>query len=318
MRKLAQESNRFAYSLKKAAFTVCEIIIVMGILGIVAELTVPGMVKNVTETAWLRTMDKFEATLTEATKQMNVNQELTGYATNQDFVNAFKKYIKVDRTCTVANMSNCFSSSLKTVDDEVIELNTLTNGASIGQKTNTSELIGIRFANGITGLLAYKPDCEGLNWYDSSGGIYDTAKQGRQYTAGGTTSCLALVYDANGPKKPNKIGKDIALLNAKITTCDGTKVAGMCVSDGITYSPVSGNYWQGATNQCAALGMTLPSVDQMQSIRTAGHITSGHYWTSTPATGQWAEYQAIQIVMNNGSTYTASRSEPGFNAVCVN
>lgn len=318
VKSFAMTENAFIDYPKKRAFTLAEILIVMGVIGVVAALTVPTIITYTTEKAWARAMDKFEINLNEATKRMNVNQELTGYATNQDFVNTFKKYIKIVKTCTPANMSECFTSNIYTKDGEIVELSTLTNGAAISQKGNTTPLMGVQFANGTSALLAYKPTCEAIDWFKSSGGTYaNTNEEGRQYSAGETTSCLSIVFDVNGFKSPNKIGKDITTLNAKIASCDGTKVAGMCVSDDITYSAVGGDYWQGAKNQCESLEMTLPSLEQMEDIRAAGHSLTGHYWTSTIGTGAYSEYKAYQIVMDSGWTGEESRTISGRKAVCI-
>ena len=56
-----------------------------------------------------------------------------------------------------------------------------------------TELIGVQFANGVTGLVAYNPKCSG----DPLSNLFNG------------TACISMLYDVSGSKNPNTSGKDI-------------------------------------------------------------------------------------------------------------
>ncbi|MDR1326989.1 MAG: DUF1566 domain-containing protein, partial [Heliobacteriaceae bacterium] len=101
---------------------------------------------------------------------------------------------------------------------------------------------------------------------------------------------------------------DVYTLNANIfNTCSGIKIGNLCVSSSNeSYSSINtcdgssdlsydttgsnnaycaNNYWAGAKKHCADLGMSLPTRDQLLSLKgepaTSAGI-SGWYWSSEP------------------------------------
>ena len=63
----------------KRAFTLAETLITLGIIGIVAALTIPVLVANYNTKAWNTTATVFERKLDEALKTMNTQQTLAGH-----------------------------------------------------------------------------------------------------------------------------------------------------------------------------------------------------------------------------------------------
>jgi len=233
----------------------------------------------------------------EATKQMKTNDVLAGYATNDAFADEFAKYMKFGRRCTSANLSKCFVSKFKLADNTEIDATTLTTGAALGHATYTSNTVGIGLVNGTNMILAFDPACARIDPYNNTTD---------------TTSCLAVIYDINGAGKPNKVGKDIALLNVAFGTgCPGVTIGGLCVSgSNVSYSgilagpnPVTDtNYWQGANNACSALGMRMPTLSELNTIYANKTlftpVPSGNYISSTVN----ASYGHTSVYFGNGST----------------
>ncbi len=115
--------------MKKRAFTLAETLITLSIIGVVAVLTITTFVKNYQEKAWKTSAEIFDKKLTDAIDLMNTNDELAGYSTTEDFVNAFSKYAKIIKTCDESNLNSCWKNG------DVEESNTIT----IAQSSNCSD-----------------------------------------------------------------------------------------------------------------------------------------------------------------------------------
>ncbi|MDR1327527.1 MAG: prepilin-type N-terminal cleavage/methylation domain-containing protein [Heliobacteriaceae bacterium] len=307
----------------KKAFTLAELLITLGIIGVVAALVMPGLIQDWREKAYSTAKDVFNNRLEEATRQMNVNEALTGYSTTEAFVNELKKYMKILQVCP--DPSGCFAATVTNGDgSETVETKDLKNSNDLNEGNWGTKALGIGLINGYTAILSYNPDCS----------IGDITAPGSQ-----TTSCLSLVYDINGKAKPNKIGKDVYTLNANIfNSCSGIKVGNLCVSasnetpraistcDGnseydkdyttAVYSSCSTNYWAGAKETCAEQGMRLPTVSELQSIKgdlatNAG--ISGAFWSSEHAHA----LDAYLVVLPDGGQYNDNKHYPGPRVRCV-
>ena len=193
-------------------FTLAEVLITLGIIGVVAALTIPTLVSNYKQRAWDTAANVFERKLEESLKAMNTQQTLAGYSNTLDFVNELVKHLKIIKICESNNLSDCFAGKVNwDVLDiekgekifEEVDLASFKTAKDIGQKNWDTEIIGIQFANGITGLIAYNPDCKQDPYSNQITGL----------------SCIAIAYDTTGFAKPNVYGKDLRSINAKLAKC---------------------------------------------------------------------------------------------------
>ena len=288
---LIHVKNLFPYFLnplfpcKRAAFTLAEVLITLAVIGIVAALTLPGLIQNHNEKAWSTAKDLWEKKLTETVRRMNVDGVMTGHDTTEDFMNTFKNYMKVIKTCDNSDINKCYSPKIVTTgkDDalEEIETNGLTSASSMGLKewqTNTNTMSFV-VADGTTVIMAYQPECP---YADP---IEDTGSQ---------VSCMAYMVDVNGKKGPNRVGKDIELSSGvAFSTCDNpigdmcwstdfaaTRAINTCV--GSEYEDLeeqhgsycSTNYWAGAKLSCQEKGMSLPNGDQLAQLASEIYVNS--------------------------------------------
>ena len=269
---------------KRAAFTLAEVLITLAVIGIVAALTLPGLIQNHNEKAWSTAKDLWEKKLTETVRRMNVDGVMTGHDTTEDFMNTFKNYMKVIKTCDNGDINKCYSPKIVTTgkDDAPldIETETLTSASSMGLKewqTNTNTMSFV-VADGTTVIMAYQPECP---YADP---IEDTGSQ---------VSCMAYMVDVNGKKGPNRVGKDIQLSSGvAFSTCDNP-IGDMCWStdfaantaintcDDITYDPngsansyCANNYWAGAIKACKDKGMELPTRAQLAQLASELYVNS--------------------------------------------
>ena len=274
----AHSKHLFTYSLinlltsKKAAFTLAEVLITLAIIGIVAAMTIPTLVQNYQTRAWSTSASVFERKLEEALKQMNTQQVLAGYKSTADFVNALGKYFKINKVCKNDDLMSCFEDKVYWgADEEEVDMTKIKNASNFGQDDWDTELIGVQFANGTTGIIAYNPECK-ENPYTN------------QFTG---TSCLAILYDTTGFKTPNTQQKDLRGINiislggnnCAIELTDGTcftapfkpepltKAECEQLKDklGIEKCYIDNDYWAGAVKACGGVSK-MPNKAQLTTL----------------------------------------------------
>ncbi len=260
---------------KAAAFTLAEVLITLAVIGIVAALTLPGLIKNHNEKAWSTAKDLWEKKLTETVRRMNIDGVMTGHDTTEDFMNTFKNYMKVIKTCDNNDINKCYSPKIVQTgsDSEPIEVETsdLKTAENLGNDWGTNTMSFV-IADGTTVIMAYNPNCA---YADP---IEDTGSQ---------VSCLGFMVDVNGKKGPNRVGDDIALKGQiSLSTCDNP-IGDMCWSTdfaantaintcgpGDSNNYCSTNYWAGAKKACSDMGMELPTRAQLVQLANELYVDS--------------------------------------------
>ncbi len=300
-------------------FTLAEVLITLGIIGIVAAVTMPALIsdyqKKVNETAAMA----FENRLEQALQQMNIAEDLTGHTSTKQFLDTLKKYMKIIKTCEAGKLEPCFAENVNEFKSAELEF--------MGTKTWGTSVEAFVLQNGTTALIKYNPGC-------TSPGIAAKGEELRK--------CIAITYDTNGLKKPNQVGKDVGG-NANFLIDMGTFK--MTAGD-IPYEPIDTtlpenakwdtrstgafaktNYWAGAKKACADLGLELPKgygADTSDSGWCDGRVFSGtapsktsqackiydwcennacfdYYWLATAALPPRSQYSAHAIVTSDGA-----------------
>ena len=282
---------------KKSGFTLAEMLITLAVIGIVAALTIPGLVKNHNEKAWATAQDVFTKKLEVAMKAMNTDGTLTGYSTTASFVNALKKNIKITKVCT-DDVTKCFSKEIIWNEgEEPVEVTNTAVKYDDTQGQDWAETVGVQFANGVTALMSYNKNCY-------------SDPYNNQFAA--SAACVGIIYDVSANKNPNANGKDIAS-NANVAQLGGNSNCLFEFSDGkcitkilgpqnggysglptadcktakdngeidVTYCDGSGapDYWAGAVLACGGKKSNLPSQSQLKEL--AEYIYEGSSGTIT-------------------------------------
>ena len=197
------------FSLKSAAFTLAEVLVTLGIIGVVSAMTVPTLMQNYQRQSYVTQLHKVYNEMSQGFQQMMtdrnaLNLKETGLLnTTEQATETFKNYFKVVQDCG-NNFSPCFASEYRS-----------TTGSSI------------------------KP--AEANWWSSSFVLADGAAIGLHglidYSAGNVSYPYGYMYvDINGAKGPNITGRDFFLF---YYFNDGTlddvvtpecKTAGICSS----------------------------------------------------------------------------------------
>ena len=254
-------------------FTLAEVLITLGIIGVVAAITIPTLVQNYRNKAWSTASAVFERKLEEALRTMNTQQTLAGYNNTLDFVNELSKHFKIDKICKNNDILSCFEDKV-TWGDEEVDISKIKNAKNFGQEDWDTETIGVQFANGVTGLIAYNPDCTQDPYSNQIVG----------------TGCLAILYDVDGFKNPNTQNKDLHDINVKtLAGSSGNCLpGGFCITSPFIANPITyaeclelkdslninqccercndKDYWAGAVKACGGLNKMLSTPQAVQIV----------------------------------------------------
>ena len=294
---------------KKFAFTLAEVLITLGVIGVVAALTMPTLLKNIAE----RSNSEAQANIAQKiTKSMDLMRADGGlertYASTDEFVDEFSKYIKISTRCDADHIADCWpTKTVTTTDGETYDVSKAKTGKNLNLKDNKSNNVGIILADGATLILTYNPDAGIIgdgdtvtpSFADLPIGFGRTKKFA--YTTS-VTDPIDFVMDVNGFKGPNseaRNGKQYDIRSFKVARfskgCAGNTIDGIgCVYQLPSYSPIKAgsdemkkwdsdwtaekigswasddNYWAGAKKACDDIGMSLPDFSKLQNIYRAG------------------------------------------------
>lgn len=193
----------------KQGFTLAEVLITIGIIGVVAAMTIPTLISDF-RTKQLDTADKkFNAEMLSALRLMEVNNEYTKMTTSEDFLAVLTKYMKLGDKCTNNDLSKCFSEKFYNGEEE-IETNSLKNASALGQPYNTN-IVGFSLMNGVNVIMAY-----------NSEGCLNSIK----FKNASLTGCLAMLYDLNGKNNKGTFAAngDIRGININLQTNTNTSI----------------------------------------------------------------------------------------------
>ena len=279
------------------AFTLAELLITIGIIGVVAALTIPTLVNNYQTRSWNISSSNFEAKFGEALKIMNTQQSLSHLGTTERFVNELQKHMKITKVCNNEELTLCFpdeingSTSIVDITDESTYSNdytkptqtkTIKTAKELGQNDWNTNTMGVQFANGVSAILAYNPKCS-ANPFDVNAVTVSGDKE--NITFG--TDCVAMVYDTSSYANPNELHKDIHI--SSMATVDNSggcmfKIGSACITNklsvppsisrtecrelqkdlGINYCSINNDYWAGAAKTCGGKSKIVNSEELRQ------------------------------------------------------
>ncbi|MBR6099334.1 type II secretion system protein [bacterium] len=207
----------------KKAFTLAEVLITLGIIGVVAALTLPTLIANYQKTQTLTSLKKNYTILAQGIEfaQANYGTDLQGW-TCADC--PFPQYYNNQFSINVPNLFNVLSES--------IAFAKVVNIGNIGQYS------GIGFCDLPEGqkykTMGGSDLSIGAGGYWSSG--WAQLKDGSCWFIGGTKNSntsdemVRVTVDTNGNKNPNKMGRDVFVFvihrNGQITGVSGNSCNG--------------------------------------------------------------------------------------------
>lgn len=186
--------------MKKLAFTLAEVLIVLGIIGIIADMTIPTLTESTRKQTSVASLKKAYTTFNQALTKIAADNGCIGdlkcsplmndTPVLKDMGDEIVKNFRVIKNCAMTT-TGCFSSEVGA------------NYTDTGTKTNMDDTASFRFitADGVAyRLVKNNGECHGeLSTIPPA-----SAKYMKE------VSCGELFIDVNGPEKgPNNLGRDI-------------------------------------------------------------------------------------------------------------
>ena len=271
---------------RKVAFTLAEVLITLGIIGVVAAITMPILLNNVESQVQAKRIENIRQKLSKVTDKMAVQSGLIGYDDTSAFIQEMQKHMKIAKVCDNNHLDACWPTKEVVLNDEgkTWEISKTKNAKTLKINKdiadNWSDTIGIVTADGTSMILSYDKTCD-----------FDVDKDGLKSdgTISNSANCLSGVYDWNGGKKPNKLGKDIRTLGMATglgNECGGLELGDRCFTApfvpkpltraeceaqkgtlGIKYCNYDQDYWAGAVAQCKGV-KNMPTAEDLAKLAT--------------------------------------------------
>lgn len=299
-------------------FTMAEILLSLTIIGVVAAITLPSLTGNINERTWNTQRKTLYARFSQAIPLLPA---LNGYGTLTEasssgatdgtdtaaetfITSGLSKVLKINNICDNEHLADCGISekitpinggSAFSIPKSIVELNDMFDGSYstdgfadsnatgiLSYKQIDSKVAAFETANGESILTYYNPYCQGF--------MADTSANFAQ-----PKMCANFIYDLNGTKGPNTVGKDIGFITVLYPT-DQAIVAPMP----LTHQVSGAGNQNDAGARCKAMDeeSRLPNKEELASMffnRKLLGSYSSYYWSSTivnvsTGTQAWLQY----------------------------
>lgn len=226
----------------KSAFTLAEVLLTIGIIGIVAAITIPSLVENSQK-------EQYVAGLKKAYSQMQ--QMFKQYITDQGV-----ESLDQTKLFTTLGENDFYNSpdAQKILDEDIVrKYLKVVKACKPGTATeNTACYIeGSYFSGGSNDEFGEAEENSNYNFCTADGMCYELAIGAQSTCAPNDSipsqfngSCAAIRVDVNGKNPPNKDGRDF--LEGLIVAPNGNLYPYL----GQEYGNVNGYYWQNNKNHC--------------------------------------------------------------------
>lgn len=170
-------SNKF-----KSAFTLAEVLITLGIIGVVAAMTIPTLMNSTGNAEYSTAFKKIISVLNSATELMKIDNggSLVGaYSSADEAIDGFCEKLNCTKKCHMAEtQTNCFHGA---------DWYMLDGRAGWQDYSTVGNAASAVLSDGMLITMWWTPSC----------------------SSGDGTLCTNATVDINGFKKPNKMGRDM-------------------------------------------------------------------------------------------------------------
>ncbi len=277
----------------KIAFTMAEILLSLTIIGVVAAITLPSLTGNINERTWNTQRKALYARFSQAIALMpalngygiGATQEETNSNAAETFVSGgLSKVLKINNICDREHLADCgIPTKITTLQGSSLDFPTnltelnerFTSAYSNGvdsfapppQSNINTNVAAFETQNGESIAVYYNPNCK-------------ASMNEIKYYLTPPKVCVNFVYDLNGSKGPNTVGKDMGFMTVLYPT------------DSVVVAPLPANaagkdaLFDEAAQLCRNLGdeYRMPNRDEIVSMfinKNLIDMPSGYYHTST-------------------------------------
>lgn len=321
------------------AFTMAEILLSLTIIGVVAAITLPSLTGNINERTW-NTQRK--ALYSRFSQAIALIPALNGYGTlteGNDSTSAvdtaaetflsedLSKVFKINNICDSEHLEDCglpkkitpyFYDTNHTHTGGIVELSTIktmvglnplfngswrdiNNGTIYSYSQLDTKAAAFETANGESILVHYNPNCVGS--LDETDAYYVQPKL-----------CLNLIYDLNGSKGPNTMGKDMGFMSVIYPT------------DSIVVAPIFLNRGAGIGTR-EEMNARCRAMNDQSTIPNMGELMALFYNTRLYGYNDFILLSNTALVKNNsiyywtlpssGRAYLTSKGSTSTGSMCV-
>ena len=279
----------------KVAFTLAEVLITLGIIGIVAAMTLPTLNQAINKKVRAEQVRTVKYKFTKATEKMNSLGLIGPYASTDAFVDELQKHLKIMKRCDSSHLRECWPyDEVDLGNGKTWDISKTKTGKQLKMEDNdsadySSNNVGIVTADGTPMILSYNKKCEALDpvkqytWSTSDGKPVSNA----------TAGCVAAVFEINGGAKPNRYGDDVQNFNAGgLGSSCAIEIGSLCLTAPFSPKPMTKaeceaqkstlgikecctthfcdnyDYWAGAVKQCGGVSK-LPTHSDLDEIAKA-------------------------------------------------
>ncbi len=319
---------------KNLGFTMAEILLSLTIIGVVAAITLPSLMANINERTWNTQRKALYArmsqaiammpqiagygTLTETTDE-DGSTTVTDTATESFLTEGLSKVLKINNICDNAHLQDCgipttyndMLGSPKALPTTLYELNAwFSSVATSGSSYSTMDTKAAAFEtqNGESIVAYYNQSCK----YEYLNEASLTAI-GNVYGFPEATMCVNFLYDLNGNKGPNTIGKDMGFITS-FNSNEPLVVAPMPSS----VANAGASLWAGAASLCTAQDSEsrIPNIDELSAMLINKDLinltASAGFWSGS----SFSADRAWEVGTSHGGRHSYSKLN-GFYVRCV-
>ncbi|MCM1010315.1 MAG: prepilin-type N-terminal cleavage/methylation domain-containing protein [Fusobacterium sp.] len=307
-------------------FTMAEILLSLTIIGVVAAITLPSLTGNINERTWNTQRKALYARMSQAIALMpalngfgTLTEDASGSVTEDTAAETFitaglAKVLKINNICDNEHLADCgivtsYNDMLGTQKALPTTLYSLSNGfksiAYSGSSFSTINTKAAAFetANGESIVAYYNQSCRSQYLSEES-----VTQYGNTFGFAQSNMCVNFIYDLNGSKGPNTVGKDIGIMTV-FNAADSTVVAPLPASSTSVGGSAATYSWYDASKACTSSDSEsrLPNIDElcaMEINRNIVNLTSevAGFWSSSVFSAEraWFFNQSGQVRATDG------------------
>lgn len=286
---------------KKRAFTLVEVVIALTVVGIVTVLTLPALQANIQDMIFRVRKKVLHTRVAQAIPLMDT---LKDFQSGEDFVDKYRDLVKVHMVCDgdkffgcglpqvyedTAGMIHRMPRSWSQLNSKLVDMfyEDAETGSVYEYHQEDFDSVAFITDNQESINLFFNPVCK----------VFDQKENPNYFSA--SSVCINMIYDLNGIKPPNKVGKDIGFITIF------KPVDSVIVAPVPHYEDVSGKTQSEASGKACHLqkgSLRAPTDYELASMFVNSQLLSMHegfYWSSSlfSATYAWYLWGATGLIL---------------------
>jgi len=297
-----------------------EILLSLTIIGVVAAITLPSLTGNINERTWNTQRKALYARFSQAIMLMpalngygTVSEDESGSIVNDTTTETFltdglSKVLKINNICAHDHLADCgitskytnMGGSVLETPTNLFELNEWFSSTAISYSAYNTNAAAFETQNGESIIAYYNPTC---STETRVAGINET---GNDVSLPQAVMCVNFIYDLNGNKGPNTVGKDIGFITAFNAT-DTIVVAPMPSA----HTNAGQVEFQEALSICKTQSdeSRLPNIDELSSLALNKNLIAlagegNNFWSGTVVDST----HAMAISFNTQTKYVSEKN----------